>query len=115
MVKLEDILVCTDDEWLSSGQAPLPDYILENFQIHWQRKFPNLSLSPQKRYIRADYFIFAISFKPNKFILEKNQTLRKTTSNTTNNAYKVLETYKVFDELSELDKNIKGIVTDQDV
>ena len=38
MVKLDDVLVKTDDYLLSSGQWPLPVYIWETLRMHWQRK-----------------------------------------------------------------------------
>ena len=60
MVKIEDILVWTDDECLSSSQDPMPSHIWKNFQINWLRKFPIIYISPKGRYICIEYFIFLI-------------------------------------------------------
>ena len=65
MVKLEDILVCTDGEWLSSGHEKLPVCIWEVFWIQWLRKFPNISIRPRGRDIFVDCFIFPNWFKLN--------------------------------------------------
>ena len=61
MVKIEDLQVRTDDEWLSSNQEPLPFCIWETFQINWMRKIPNLYIRPKGGDIYADYIIFLIS------------------------------------------------------
>ena len=42
MVKLEDVLVKTDDECFSSGTGPLPVCIWEMFRSHWLIKFLNI-------------------------------------------------------------------------
>ena len=38
MVKIEDVLVRTEDEWLSSGQDPLPVCSWGYLLINWLRK-----------------------------------------------------------------------------
>ena len=48
MVKLEDILVHTDDEWLSSGKDPLPICIPETLQSHWLNKCYNIYIRTKR-------------------------------------------------------------------
>ena len=44
MLKLEDILVWTNDHWLSSVKETLSVGIWETFLSHWKRKFPHIIL-----------------------------------------------------------------------
>ena len=69
MMKLEDLLLCTDDEWLSSGQETLPVCIWKSFQIHWVRKFLVISIIPKGRDICTDCFISSYLSKNNKVTL----------------------------------------------
>ena len=60
MVKLENLLVGNDEEWLLCGQEPLPFYIWETFQINCLVYVPNLSIGTEGRYICAYFMIFSL-------------------------------------------------------
>ena len=92
MVKLEDILVITDDECLSSGQENLPIYIWENLQMHWPKNFSNLYISTKGRDICEDFMIFSNYIKHNKGTLETELKNKNNTSDITNYVEKSDET-----------------------
>ena len=100
-VKLEDLPVRTDYEWLSSGKEPLPACGWESFQIHWMRNFPNIFIIPKGIDILT-YFLFYFAFIQNKVKLDIEMNNTKYNSYTTNNFYKKEGKYKGFDQLYEL-------------
>ena len=70
LVKLEDIIVCTDYDWLSSGQKPLHVCSWENCLSHWLRKFPHVYIRPKVRDICSDCLVLHNYLKHNKDTLD---------------------------------------------
>ena len=105
MVKLQGILVWTEDNCLSYGKQPLPACIQEDLRIHWLIKIINLSIILKVRFIREYCIIFVDTFKQNKGIPEKIKST-KSTYNKTDYVESVEDTYGGFDEQNELGDDI---------
>ena len=56
LVKLDDILVWTDDGQFSYGKETLPVYSWETIKRNWLRKFPNIFSITKVRDIYAHIF-----------------------------------------------------------
>ena len=49
VAKLDYLILRANSDWLSYYEEPLTSYRRANFQIHWMRKFPNISVRPRGR------------------------------------------------------------------